>query len=973
MGDTQVENARMIANEIQDRRLRALRDNFSLVGYDETTIATNYEFAAKNGHVKREQVDIATFSDAIRHDLQTSCMAACRITPHTDRVDLADKLSYLAVPVAFLADDNAIEVWKIKPHKRSEFVEQYSYDQIGEFFAAHRRDLRPDAISAAKAKGFQLSFLDVDPGLYAFAYDATNALLSAQFEHAVTQARQEAARLRIETPNLTTVLTRLALQVLAAAILEDKQAFPTPRLERSTTARTLLERAAHHYKDYFDLGDINAFRKADRDDIADALHADLRRNITFRSFTNMMLACFYEDTFVTDELRQKLGIHYTPAPLARRVLSRLPIESLPPESRTILDGTCGSGNLLLAAHERLRALLPARLPADRIHEYLLGRIHGFDKDGFAALVSRLSLFLTGIPASGRWDIRERDFLDVRPEQVDFTPTIIVGNPPFRETREGALSQLASVILDRYLDFLPRDGLLGVILPETFLENSSSRRARNHLFEKCDLLEMWHLPAGIFASSHHTTVVILARKLAERRSLIAHHSSSGATKRPLRVEWVRQQRPARDTFLQDGTPTFSFVALSPTESADVSPSPIDGVLWSKLPSLPILGDVARVRNGIVPGISGRDDLSVKSLSDDWRPWLAYGNSIAPHLIQWEIRALERPARPKRPPTSLSGKQRRPGPPARFVHYPGNLQWPRLDLEKEGVFAAPNVKVLVNANRNPASPWRAYATIDDIGFYPSQGLHCIIPKPGTTLEELAAYLNSPLASLWVAARNQSLWIKEDTYRTMPYPRFTDDDRTRLAALVRDLMALRKAHPDTGKVSASVKADMLARTATIDGIVFDAAGLTPEMRQFIAEYMAPYRRPGLEWTQVAIGVEAEEARAHADGETARAWTVTGEILSVDPTADRVRMWVSGYNDNEPFDAPIPQAMPGWALRPGAMFYADIPWEGRNSDTFPALQTRNYRSLDFTYLPVSELAPSTVDPTSLESRYQPTDATRY
>ncbi len=959
----------MSANGLQDRHLRVLQDNFSLVGYDETTIATDYEFVAKNGHVNRERVDIATFSDAIRHDLQTSCMAACHITLNTDRVALADKLSYLAVPVAFLADDDGIEVWKIKPHKRSEFMERYSYDRIGEFFAAHGRDLRPDAIGTAKAKGIQLSFLDVDSGLYAFAYDATNALLSAQFEHAVDQARQVAASLQIGVPNLTTVLTRLALQVLAAAILEDKQAFPTPESGRSATARALLGKAAHHYQDYFDLGDIDVFRRGDRDDIADALHADLRRNITFRSFTNMMLACFYEDTFVTDKLRQELGIHYTPAPLARRILSKLPIESLPPESRTILDGTCGSGNLLLAAHERLRALLPARLPAERVHKYLLGQIHGFDKDGFATLVSRLSLFLTGIPASGKWDIRERDFLDVHLNQVDFTPTIIVGNPPFREMRGGTLSQLASVILDRYLDFLPQDGLLGMILPETFLENRSSRQARGRLFGECDLLEMWHLPEDIFTSSQHTTVVILARKLGVRRSLAAHRSPDAVAEQSLRVEWVRQQRSSRDAFLQGGTPTFSFVALSPAKDEYTSPSPVDEILWSKLPSLPILGDIARVRNGIVPGILGRDDLSDERLSDDWKPWLAYGNSIAPHLIRWDIPTPTHPTRPKRSPMSLTSRQRRPGPPARFVRYPGNLQWPRRDLEDEGVFATPDVKVLVNANRNPASPWRSYATIDDIGFYPSQGLHCIIPQLGTTLEELAAYLNSPLASLWIAARNQSLWIKEDTYRTMPYPQFTDNHRTRLMTLIRGLMALRKANPDTGTASASVKANMLARTDEIDEIVFDAAGLTPKMRQFVSDYMAPYRRPGLEWTR--IGVDAEVVKAHVDGGMARAWTVTGEILSVDPAADCVRLWVSGYNGNEPFDAPIPPEMPGWALRPGAMFYADIPWEGRNSDTFPARQTRSYRPLDFTYLPVDELIPSIVDPTSLESRYEPADAT--
>ncbi len=145
------------------------------------------------------------------------------------------------------------------------------------------------------------------------------------------------------------------------------------------------------------------------DDVLEELLRNLRFNITFRSFTNEMLGYFYENAFVDHELRRQLGIYYTPQTLAKRILSRLPIEELHPADRVVFDGSSGSGNLLLAGYERLEGLLPVEWDRRRKHDYLVRRIRGVDVDPFAAEVAALSLFLLDMPAGEAWDVSAADF------------------------------------------------------------------------------------------------------------------------------------------------------------------------------------------------------------------------------------------------------------------------------------------------------------------------------------------------------------------------------------------------------------------------------------------------------------------------------------------------------------------------------------------------------------------------------------
>ena len=204
-----------------------------------------------------------------------------------------------------------------------------------------------------------------------------------RFETAVSAARHSLGE---RAKQVTGDLTKAALQILAAAILEDKHLLAG---ERSSAVEDLVRRSAFRYGQYFDEASLSRIGH----DVAQVIFEALRQNVTFRSFTNEMLGYFYENAFVDQKLRRELGVYYTPRAIAKRILTRMPIEDIPPSDRVVFDGSSGSGNLLLAAYERLSDLLPSGWDRDKKHDYLVQRVHGVDVDQFATQVAGAIAFL----------------------------------------------------------------------------------------------------------------------------------------------------------------------------------------------------------------------------------------------------------------------------------------------------------------------------------------------------------------------------------------------------------------------------------------------------------------------------------------------------------------------------------------------------------------------------------------------------
>ena len=911
-----------MTSQLSDRALDIVQDTLLDIGYDERAIVANYDFAVPGSQNALDQVDLAAFSDPVRHDLHTSCIVAQRVTPQSNVQATLEKLSYLAAPIALILQADGVDIWPVRSTPSLAPLGHVPYDRLTQYFSERGRDFRPDALGAAKTKGQQISFFDLDRTLLQFAYDATQDILVKRFETAVSAARDS---LGARAKQMTGDLTKAVLQILPAAILEDKRLL---EVERSFTVEDLVRRSAIRYGQYFDEDSLSRIGR----DVGQVTFDALRHNITFRSFTNEMLGYFYENAFVNQELRRQLGVYYTPRSIARRILTRLPVEDIPPTDRVVFDGSSGSGNLLLAGYERLVDLLPSGWDRDKKHNYLVQRVHGVDVDPFAAQVAGLSLFFIDLPAGDAWDVRTDDFLTAGSTPFSKPPTILVGNPPFEELRssEGKRRQRASLFLSKYLDLLEPGGLLGVVLPETFMENSSCRDARRRLVRECEILELWHLPEGIFPMSNVATVIVLAKK---------HPAMGNRLLGPVRVERVAALPPEKKRFLNGERPRFSYVVPSTRRWAEepdsrISSSPLERSVWDVIDVSRRLRDVASVRNGINPGKDQREDhFAYFKQNKDWRPWLGGASGFEPFAL--------RPVRTK------------------YVMYPGNLERPRPDLES--VFETPRSKVLVNSGRAPGNPWRIYATIDDFGYFPSHGIYCVVPTDDLiSLEEIVAFLNSPVASAWIDSRNRKRWISQGIIGGMPFPTFTNDVRELIFAHVSEIMALKQralgeasAHqPHTGRIRNLVLA--------IDNVVYDAFEVNEEGRAMLGKFFAGYRRPGLEW-----GGDSQPMGKAASTANGRKWSITGQVIRVDAENNLLTMWVRGYNDGQPFQMPIPEAMPGWALRPEAAFEAEIPWHRRDSYHLAADDITDFRALDFSYSEPEKLVELLGHPNKLDELY--------
>jgi hypothetical protein len=158
-----------------------------------------------------------------------------------------------------------------------------------------------------------------------------------------------------------------------------------------------------------------------------------------------------------------------------------------------------------------------------------------------------------------------------------------------------------------------------------------------------------------------------------------------------------------------------------------------------------------------------------------------------------------------------------------------------------------KVLVNANRNPGSPWRLVAATAPSNLFFSLNFHGILQRDqDVPLEQIAAVLNSPVANAWVDAHTRGRWIPVSTLQRLPFPRLDPPTLDALVRRVRQLrdVALKKWR--SGKASGLLFEDVVEEAestpllADIDDLIYDSYRLTTRERREIERIMAAGKRP-------------------------------------------------------------------------------------------------------------------------------------
>ena len=774
-------------------------------GYDSHHLVSDYMFTSRldDGSLVNDRADLVAFGGA-PHTMRTACVSVIEPAPTTSIPNTVSKLRFLTAPLAIVGAGSSVELWSIRRGLEPKPLKTAPRKTWPGAFRGRLADLSPETILEAKRGDTQLQFVDAELGNWAerITGDALTKLLESLLAHALKKLPAAySAR-----PAGHKAIVRLVFNLFACRILEDKDI-----IDVAADPADLLRSANARFSENIDTDIVNSQYLSKS--LIHHVHSELRKRFAFASLTTDMLGHAYENALVSAKLRREHGIYYTPHSITRYILRRLPIESIPQESRHLLDPCCGSGSFLLAGFERLASLLPNYWTPAQRHQYLRARIVGRDIDDFAREIASLSLVLADVDNRNGWKIREGDVSQITVEAVERRPTIVVTNPPFKEIKEGGTRrEFAADTLISLIDLTAKDGLIGIVLPQSILESRAGAAARAAVLNYCDILELSTFPGGVFYS-HADSVVLLLRKRSarigkrERAGVVTVHELRNRDLAAFKSKGIFTRTYSVDTadWVTDSNKRFMVSPLSDT--------------WRELEANCVrLSRVADIRNGLQ--IKKEDATSVV---DKERPgdvqFVDRLNVLRPFALLT--------------PSGLCQ--------TRWLQYGDQLHRPR----DRAIFDV--AKVLVNSNRNPGSTWRLVAAAAPEGLFFSDNFHGVIPKPGAavSIEQLVAVLNSPVANAWFDAHCRKRKIVQSILRDLPFPAFDKPAASRVVTAVRALgkaiiSKWKKAEEGLFYDGLMDTPDTAILLSEIDSLVYDAYELSRVERRAIDKLMSRDRRP-------------------------------------------------------------------------------------------------------------------------------------
>jgi len=819
-----------------------------------------------NPHIER--VDVAAFLDEQQRDLTTVAVAAKVYPAPLSENPFRNGVRSLS-PGLYLAMTPYKVQWWVG--QLDEPLDETDVADIEADFTRHR--VVPEEMRRAK-QGLQASLFAQLPEALDYARVATSRAVTQRFALAVGRVRER---------NGLNKLTALGLDVLAAIILDDKRfdIRTNAEQERALDPREALRRARAHFPlSFSDVPEV-------ADDILHTFWVSLRDDMVYRSMgpddLSDLLSALYEGVLLDPELRRQQGSYYTPHAQARKVLEHLPIERIPPEARVVFDGSCGSGNLLRAAIERMETLFPRRTTRRERAKYLGDHLIGLDIDPFAVNVARKVLLLTNYD-DRQWNVRVGDFHDAT-NHPPKRPTIIIANPPFGSNTDDQ----AARFLAAYLDLLAPGGLMGIFLPAALLQNPGATAVRRRIVDTCDVLEMWRLPERAIPGSHKAIVVLMLR----------HRTAS---RHATRVYVVDKREDVADFAVAGKSASQSFVVDQDRWRHDPQARLRTGVLedvWASLTGrcLSLRALYGKTHNGV----KARKDQQSSEAHPDYRRALIGSTGLDPYCIRWDFQRADK-----------------------FVLYPDDHD--RLRRELEGPRTPTDfevgVKLVIQGMRNAGSPWRLVAAIDDTRLVVKESFIYVLPGEHS-LPVLAAILNSSVANAWYSEHDVERNIQQTILNELPVPIVPDEVAAEIEQLVARIAARKRML--WGSVTANDDAWREVRDwgMRLDDLVYAAYGLldTPEGqrdRARIEATMGRGKRPGIEWRTQELA-PPERVLLEASN-PASLYPTAGTVLAVDLASRTMTADIPGVARSL-LTFPIPPAVPGWALEEGVDFTADIP----------------------------------------------------
>ena len=252
--------------------------------------------------------------------------------------------------------------------------------------------------------------------------------------------------------------------------------------------------------------------------------------------------------------KQESGQFFTPVPLVRFIIECLPIKStieakaisgdidlLP----NIIDFACGSGHFLTEAMEITNAYLmevtdsglsptqKKKLDGYKVNQYSWASefVYGIERDYRLAKTTKLSLFLNGdgeaniIHGSGLDPLSHLPGKLKHPHQFD----VLVANPPYAvkgfkntliegkesyklfDTLPDKSQDIEILFMERACEIMKPGGLVGIILPRSFLNGDNYIEIRKMIIENFELKSIVMLGKKAFMATKINTAILFMKK------------------------------------------------------------------------------------------------------------------------------------------------------------------------------------------------------------------------------------------------------------------------------------------------------------------------------------------------------------------------------------------------------------------------------------------------------------------------------
>ncbi|WNM29076.1 N-6 DNA methylase [Streptomyces sp. Li-HN-5-11] len=833
-----------------EQRRAVLAGVLAQCGYVDRLIREDFPVWPVDG--RRVRADFVAFAQVDQQDLSTSAIMAAVVDYEAEiRGHWVEAAASLATPAMLIALPDRLSLWRVSVD--NEKTREIQTAPIGSenLIVRELASLTPEAVSRAKLNFSQNPLFPVDLELFEQSRKKNRSYLTEQVEAAM-QAADESMQGQSSAD-----VSRLVIGALAVLMLRDKgQVTDGP-------PAVLIDVAQQRYPGYFDW--LNHFSPTGIETF-DSIVREIGDRVNFAGLEPAMVSDVYEQALVTHSQRREQGTYYTPPAVAKQLLEMVPIETIHPQNRFILDPACGSGTMLLAASDRLKKLQPAEADALERHRYITSHLRGYDQDLFATEVTKLSLLMTALPSGNSWRVESRDALAQNLDAQD-RPSIMVSNPPWQHTRRGKPAvERADAFIDWMLDNLVEDGFLACVLPLSWVKSKTSKSARTNLLERATLIEMWRLPSETFQS---TTDAIAPAVIIAQKKTGGHRGN-----RVTLVKRVSGRVGALSRFLETGIPDYSYTTLPGKSGEGLLEGPLTR-FFKQHPGVVPLGDVALIRNGR-PHEPGRPKRK-ESEATHWelsslRDLKAFGSPDESRLIP--------------------------------VKYPEDFS---KTGQSDGYMRS--AKVLVVAKRwNTSNPWRIKAGVDLRGVVPRETFHMAIPNAdwsgweGLASEDrlfsILAVLGSGMASCWVDEREPGRNISPTTIQALPIP-----------ATRESLIELAKAGRKMSRAVASGKLSAMESAAIgLEETIAYVYGLTEDVVQVIRQSLQAQPAPeGV----IRYACHAPSSEVSRSGFMAPTF---GHVLEADEHG--LRVWVSGVTDDEGVRMKPPLRAPGWLCQPGVDF---------------------------------------------------------